>query len=50
MTASALTDKLVEAVKLGVITEQEACEFLIAVKRGDKEAIARLMEEHKNNP
>ena len=46
MIASVITDKLVEAVEVGAISEQEAIEFLVAVKRGDKEAIERLMEKH----
>ena len=41
-----MTDKLVEAIEVGAISEQEAIEFLVAIKRGDKEAIERLMENH----
>ena len=48
MSTSAMTDKLVEAVEVGAISEQEAIEFLVAVKRGDKEAIERLQKEHKD--
>ena len=44
--ASAISDKLVEAIWDGTITEEEAVEFLVAVKHGNKEAIKRLMEEH----
>ena len=47
MTPSLQSDKIAQAVHLGVISEQEAIEFLIAVKHGDQEAIKRLMEEHK---
>ena len=46
MIASIIADKLVEAVEVGAISEQEAIEFLVAVKRGDQEAIKRLMESH----
>lgn len=46
MTASVITNKLVEAIEVGAISEQEAIEFLIAVKRGDTEAIERLQKEH----
>ena len=48
MVASVITDKLVEAVEVGAISEQEAIEFLVAVKRGDTEAIERLQKEHKD--
>ena len=48
MTTSTITDKLVEAVEVGAISEQEAIEFLVAVKRGDTEAIERLQKEHKD--
>lgn len=41
-----MTDKLVEAIEVGAISEQEAIEFLVAVKHGDKEAIERLQREH----
>lgn len=40
-------DKIVEAVHLGVITEEEACELLVALKRGDTEAIERLRRQHE---
>ena len=43
-----LSDKLIEAIEVGAISEQEAIEFLVAVKRGDKEAIERLQREHKD--
>ena len=46
MPTSAMADKLVEAVEVGAISEQEAIEFLVAVKHGDKEAIERLKEKH----
>ena len=49
MITSIITDKLVEAVEVGAISEQEAIEFLVAVKRGDKEAIERLRKEHKDH-
>ena len=48
MTASNMADKLVEAIEVGAISEQEAIEFLVAVKRGDTEAIERLQKEHKD--
>ena len=44
----AQSEKIIEAVRLNVISEQEACELLIALKRGDKEAIERLQKEHKD--
>ena len=47
MTPSPQSDKIVEAVHLGVISEQEAIELLVAIKHGDPEAVERLMEEHK---
>ena len=46
MTDPAITEKLVEAIWDGTISEREAIEFLVAAKRGDKEAIERLMENH----
>ena len=39
-------DQLVKAIWDGTITEEEAIEFLVAVKHGDKEAIERLRIEH----
>lgn len=47
MTPSPQSDKVVEAVHLGVISEQEAIELLVAIKHGDQDTIKRLMEEHK---
>lgn len=38
--------QLADAVHLGVITEQEAIEFMVADKRGDKETLERLWREH----
>mgnify|MGYP001570027008 FL=1 len=46
MPTSAMADKLVEAVEVGAISEQEAIEFLVAFNRGDKEAIERLKERY----
>ena len=40
------TDKIVEAVHLGIISESEAKELLIALKHGDTEAIEKLRENH----
>ena len=48
MPTSAMTNKLIEAIEIGAISEQEAIEYLVAVKRGDKEAIERLQKEHKD--
>ena len=47
MIPSPQSDKIVEAVHLGVISEQEATELLVAIKHGDQEAIKKLKEEHK---
>lgn len=44
---TAQSEQVVKAVHLGVITEQEAIEFMVAEKRGDKEAIERLWREHE---
>ena len=38
---------IAQAVYRSVITEQEAIELLVALKRGDHEAVKRLMEEHR---
>lgn len=46
----AQTDQLIMAIREGVITEQEAIEFMVALKRGDKVAIERLCKEHKDSP
>lgn len=43
----AQTDKLVKAIWDGTITEQEAIEFMVAEKRGDKETLERLWREHE---
>lgn len=40
-------NQIVEAVHLGVITEEEAIEFLVALKHGDTEAIERLWRGHE---
>lgn len=47
MTHIPQSDKIVEAVHLGVISEHEAVELLVALKHGDHKAVKRLMEEHK---
>lgn len=47
MNASALSDKLVEAIEAGVITEQDAIEYLVAAKRGDEKTIERLKKEYE---
>lgn len=45
-SVTAQADQIVAAVHLGVITEEEAIEFLVALKHGDTEAIERLWREH----
>ena len=47
MTTAIQANMVAQAVHLGVISEQEAIEFLVAIKHGDHEVIKRLMEEHK---
>lgn len=39
--------QLVKAIWDGVISEEEAIEFTVAMKHGDKEAIERLWREHE---
>ena len=47
MTAPIQANMIGQAVHLGVITEQEAIELLVAIKHGDHEAVKKLMEEHR---
>ena len=47
MTTAYQVNMIAQAVHLGVISEQEAIELLVAIKHGEHEAVKKLMEEHK---
>ena len=46
LTSPLQLGKIVEAVHLGIISEPEAKELLLAIMHGDQEAIKHLMESH----
>ena len=49
MTPDQQAKKITLAVHLGIITDREAIDLLVAIKQHDQKAIERLREKHKEN-
>lgn len=47
MTTDQQADNITQAVRLGIISDQEAIDLLIAIKQHDQKAVERLREKHK---